>query len=112
MSTEAQDLTAQRNALPALGVSSERVHVDHGLTGIDRDRPGLGGALAACRAGDELAVAELDRFARSLPDARAIADEHRGQVKLKLGGSAHTRPIPSADCCSTCWPWSTSSRPS
>ena len=33
-------------------------------------------------------VAKLDRLARSLPDARAIADElTAGQVKLNLGGS-------------------------
>ncbi|HEX5533094.1 MAG TPA: recombinase family protein [Actinomycetales bacterium] len=34
-------------------------------------------ALAACRAGDTLVVTKLDRLARSLPDARAIADPGR-----------------------------------
>ena len=44
-------------------------------------------ALAACRAGDELVVTKLDRLARSLPDARDIADElTRRHVKLNLGG--------------------------
>ena len=43
--TEAQDLTAQRDALAALGVAAERVYVDHGLTGTNRDRPGLREAL-------------------------------------------------------------------
>ena len=33
-------------------------------------------ALAACREGDTLVVTKLDRLARSLPDARAIAEEH------------------------------------
>lgn len=45
---------------------------------------------AACRAGDTLVVTELDRLARSLPAARAIADEFAtGQVRLNLGGSVH-----------------------
>lgn len=74
-STEQQDLTAQRDALAALGVAAVRVCVDNGLPGTNRDRPGLREALAACREGDTLVVAKLDRLARLLPDARAIADE-------------------------------------
>jgi DNA invertase Pin-like site-specific DNA recombinase len=75
VSTEGQDLTAQRDALAGLGAAPERVYLDHGLTGTNRDRPGLREALAACRDGDTLVVTKLDRQARSLPDARAIADE-------------------------------------
>lgn len=52
VSTDAQDLTAQRAALAALGVAADRVYVDHGLIGTNRDRPGLRQALAACRSGD------------------------------------------------------------
>src|SRR6476659_8191928 len=89
-STDDQDVTAQRNALEALGVASDRIYVDHGLTGTNRDRPGLRQALAACRPGDTLVVTKLDRLARSLPDARSIADElTAGEVKLNLGGSIH-----------------------
>ena len=56
----------------------------------NRDRPGLREALAACREGDTLVVTKLDRFARSLPDARAIADELTArQVRLNLGGSVY-----------------------
>lgn len=47
--TEEQDLTAQRDGLARLGVEPERIYVDHGLTGTNRDRPGLREALAACR---------------------------------------------------------------
>jgi len=75
VSTDDQDLTVQRDALAVLGVAPERIYGDHGLTGTNRDRPGLREALAACRAGDDLVVTKLDRLARSLPDARAIADE-------------------------------------
>src|SRR4051794_18327430 len=90
VSTDEQDLTVQREALAALGVSAERVYVDHGLTGTNRDRPGLSEASAACREGDTLVVTKLDRLARSLPDARDIVHEltHR-RVKLSLGGSLH-----------------------
>jgi|1185.fasta_scaffold438427_2 DNA invertase Pin-like site-specific DNA recombinase len=90
VSTDDQDVTAQREALTALGVSPDRIYVDHGLTGTNRDRPGLREALAACREGDTLVVTKLDRLARSLPDARDIVDDltHR-HVKLSLNGSLH-----------------------
>jgi len=42
-----QDLTAQRIGLNALGVGDDRIYVDHGLTGTNRDRPGL--RPGACR---------------------------------------------------------------
>jgi DNA invertase Pin-like site-specific DNA recombinase len=89
-STDQQDLTAQRDALSGLGVQAERIYVDHGLTGTNRERPGLREALAACRAGDTLVVTKLDRLAKSLPDARAIADELTArQISLSVGGSVN-----------------------
>ena len=95
-STDEQDLTVQREGLAALGVTPDRIYVDHGLTGCNRDRPGLREALAACRDGDTLVVTKLDRLARSLPDARAIADEMTTRrVRLSLGGSVYdpTDPV-------------------
>jgi DNA invertase Pin-like site-specific DNA recombinase len=62
VSTDARDLTAQRDGLTALGVTPARICVDHGLTGRRRDRPGLREAMAACRAGDTLVVTKLDRL--------------------------------------------------
>jgi DNA invertase Pin-like site-specific DNA recombinase len=60
------------------------------LTGTNHERPGLREALAACRAGDTLVVTKLDRLDRSLPDARAIADELIArQSSLSLGGSVY-----------------------
>ena len=47
VSTNDQDLTAQRNALFALGVEEAQIFVDHGLTGANRVRPGLREAMAA-----------------------------------------------------------------
>lgn len=90
VSTDEQDLTAQRDGLHALGVEAERVYVDHGLTGTSRARPGPREALAACRAGDTLVVTTLDRLARSLPDARDIVEDLTARgVKLDIGGSVH-----------------------
>jgi DNA invertase Pin-like site-specific DNA recombinase len=90
VSTDEQDLTAQRDALAAMGIGEERIYVDHGLTGTNRNRPGLREALAACRAGDTLVVTKLDRLARSVRDAHEIADElATRQIKLNIGGSVH-----------------------
>jgi Resolvase, N terminal domain len=65
VSTEQQDLTSQRNGLHALGVGDDRIYVGHGLTGTNRDRPGLRrGASAGPRAGGPSGA------------ARAIGDQH------------------------------------
>jgi DNA invertase Pin-like site-specific DNA recombinase len=89
-STDKQDLAAQRVALVRLGVADERIYTDHGMTGTTRARPGLDQALAAVRAGDTLVVPKLDRLARSVPDARAIADQLSARgVKLALGESVY-----------------------
>ena len=89
-STDRQDLTAQRCALVDLGVDPERIYTDHGFTGRTRARPGLDQALAAVRAGDTLVVTKLDRLARSVPDAREIADQLLArEVKLTLGPTTH-----------------------
>src|SRR5438067_8404188 len=98
-STDKQDLAAQKAALEKLGVASERIYTDHGLTGTSRKRPGLDQALAAVRAGDTLAVTKLDRLARSVPDARAIADELTGRgVRLQLGGTVYDPSDPMGKC--------------
>lgn len=89
-STDKQDLRAQREHLIRLGVKPERIYVDHGYTGRNRERPGLQNALAAVRAGDTLVVTKLDRLARSLTDASAIAEDLATQgVSLQLGHSVY-----------------------
>ncbi|EID79754.1 DNA invertase Pin-like site-specific DNA recombinase [Rhodococcus wratislaviensis] len=96
VSTDQQDLTTQQHALLGLGVSPERIYVDHGLTGTNRQRPGLQNALAACRNTDTLVVTKLDRLARSLPDARDIVDELTARhACLQIGASLHdpTDPV-------------------
>ncbi|MGN8192409.1 recombinase family protein [Burkholderia sp. 22088] len=66
------------------------MYTDKGLTGTSRARPGLDQALAAVQRGDTLVVPKLDRLARSVPDARDIADSliARG-VKLAIGSSVY-----------------------
>jgi DNA invertase Pin-like site-specific DNA recombinase len=89
-STDKQDLSAQRRALRQLGVSDDRLYLDHGMTGRHRRRPGLQQALAAVRQGDTLVVPKLDRLARSVPDARAIGDSlAAGGVRLSIGGTVY-----------------------
>ena len=111
-STDQQDLTAQRNALARLGVESDRIYVDHGLTGTNRERPGLREALAACRSGDTLVVTKLDRLARSLPDAvRSPTSSLPGRSASRSAARSTTQPTPSDGCCSTSSRWSLSSSP-
>ena len=89
-STDKQDLTSQRQTLRPLGVSDDRMYLDHGMTGRYRSRPGLQQALAAVRAGDTLVVPKLDRLARSVPDARAIGDSLAvGGARLSIGGTVY-----------------------
>lgn len=89
-STDKQDLAVQRAALADLGVATDRIYTDHGFTGTNRARPGLDQALAAVRDGDTLVVSKLDRLARSVPDARDIADRLAARgVKLALGQSIY-----------------------
>jgi DNA invertase Pin-like site-specific DNA recombinase len=55
--------------------------------------------LAAVRTGDKLVVPKLDRLARSVPDARAIADELKGRgVKLQDMQPAIAELTLSRDC--------------
>ena len=111
-STDRQDLAAQRQALLELGVAEDRIYTDHGLTGTNRARPGLDQALAAVRQGDTLVVPKLDRPARSVPDARTIADQlqERG-ARLALGPALYDPDDPMGKMFSISSPPSPSSRP-
>jgi DNA invertase Pin-like site-specific DNA recombinase len=93
-STDKQDLAAQKAALERLGVTPERIYTDRGLTGATRARPGLDQALAAVRSGDSLVVPKLDRLARSVPDARTIADALVARGSLSAYTSASQSPLP------------------
>jgi len=94
-STQKQDLRAQKKQLRDLGVDNDRIYVDHGISGRKRERPGLDQALAACRAGDTLVVTKLDRLARSISDAAAIADQLTDAgVTLQTGPTVYSPEDP------------------
>jgi len=86
-----QDPRMQIELLTAMGIPTERIYTDHGLTGASRlKRTGLREAMAAIRQGDTLAVTKLDRLARSVPDAHALATEITGKgAKLRIGDTVH-----------------------
>jgi len=68
-----QDVATQRRLLSEAGCAEDRIYLDHGYTGGNTNRPALQTALAVLRPGDTLVVTKLDRLARSLVDAHALA---------------------------------------
>ncbi len=98
-STDRQDLTAQRDALIAQGVSPDRIYVDHGLTGTDRKRPGLREAMAACHEGSTLDAGgdeSANRSRRRACPADARAGELNGNVPAGDGAGLVKRPAGAA----------------
>lgn len=73
VSTEDQKLDLQLAALTAAGVRPNDVWSDK-ASGLRSDRPGLAGALKACRPSDVLVVWRLDRLARSTKELLTIGD--------------------------------------
>lgn len=94
-SRDTQDLRAQKEQLRGLGVENDRIYVDRGYTGRNRDRPGLQQALAACRAGDTLVVTKLDRLGRSITDLANIADQlTEAGITLQMGHTIYAPDDP------------------
>ena len=80
-------LEAQLRDLSAAGC--EEIYSEQ-VSSIEANRPELEAAIRFARKGDTLVVTKLDRLARSLPDARAIADELTARrISLSLGGSVY-----------------------
>lgn len=85
-STDKLDLEASRQILLDLGVLGDQIYLDRAYSGTNRDRPGLGQALAAVRTGDTLVVPKLDWLARAVPDARQIGNSlAASNIRLQLG---------------------------
>jgi Resolvase, N terminal domain len=95
VSTDGQDLTAQREALATLGVTPERIYFDHGLTGTNRERPGLREALAACRQGDTMVVTNSTGWPARSPTPGPSPRNLARHVRLSLGGAVYdpTDPV-------------------
>lgn len=64
VSTQDQHLDLQVNALQSAGCTF--IYHDHGVSGVERNRPGLAAAFRRLKAGDTLVVWRLDRLGRSL----------------------------------------------
>ncbi len=75
VSTDAQDLTLQREQLTDVGCS--RLYTEK-ITGAQRERPELGRLLDHLREGDVVLVTRLDRLARSTSDLLDIAERIQG----------------------------------
>lgn len=89
-STAGSDVEVQRQALISLNVEPDRIYVDHGLSGSNRQRPALSQALEAAGRGDVFIVTKLDRLARSVRDARDLMDSLSDQgVTLQIGSVVH-----------------------
>lgn len=90
VSTAEQSVETQREALIALGVGPDKIHLDRGVSGRRRVRPALERALGELRDGDELVVSKLDRLGRSLRDLLDIADEIRAKgAALTVGRTTY-----------------------
>ncbi|WP_102508251.1 recombinase family protein [Sanguibacter massiliensis] len=82
VSTLAQNLDAQVDALVRAGVDERCVVVEHG-SGRRDDRPALGNLLNSLRPGDTLVVTKLDRLGRSASHiAQLVADLDSRDVAL------------------------------
>ena len=79
--------------LDALHVAKCSRVFEETASGAQRDRPQLAAALDYMRPGDTLVVWKLDRLARSVPDARDIADS--------LAAPSMIQPTRWASCFST-----------
>lgn len=64
VSTPDQNLGPQRDALQAIGC--DLIFEDFGVSGVNRHRPGLEGALRFLKKGDTLVIYRLDRLGRSI----------------------------------------------
>ena len=93
-SKDEQSITVQREGLAALGVTPDRIYVDHGADRLQPRTTDLREALAACRDGDTLVVTKLDRLARSLPDAgdRRRTDHPTGPTQRRRRRLRPDRP--------------------
>lgn len=73
VSSEGQHLDRQRASVREAVGEPDRWFEDQ-ASGGSTNRPGLAALLAHVREGDEITVASMDRFARSVPDLYALVD--------------------------------------
>ena len=87
--TDEQDFAAQREALVEFGLPEDRVYLDGGYAGTNRQQPKLGEALAAAGTGDTFVVANIGAVAKleaNLTKMRTREGMAIGKPKGKLRG--------------------------
>jgi DNA invertase Pin-like site-specific DNA recombinase len=92
VSTTAQDLDRQIDAVRDAGVAEEHIYVDK-RTGANMDREGLKAVLGFARPGDRINVVTLDRLGRNMREALNLVHDltERGIFLRTLGdGSVQT----------------------
>jgi len=86
VSTTAQDLTRQIDAMRAAGVAEEHIYVDK-RTGATMDRDGLTALLGFARPGDRINLLTLDRLGRNMRETLNLVHDltQRGIFLRTLG---------------------------
>src|SRR5260221_1193320 len=86
VSTTAQDLARQIDAMRATGVAEEHIYVDK-RTGANMDREGLTALLGFARPGDRINVLTLDRLGRNMRETLNLVHDltERGVFLRTLG---------------------------
>ena len=74
VSTTAQDLTRQIDAMRAAGVAEEHIYVDK-RTGATMDRDGLTALLGFARPGDRINLLTLDRLGRNMRETMNLVHD-------------------------------------
>jgi DNA invertase Pin-like site-specific DNA recombinase len=86
VSTTAQDLTRQIDAMRAAGIAEEHIYVDK-RTGATMDRDGLTALLGFARPGDRINLLTLDRLGRNMRETLNLVHDltQRGIFLRTLG---------------------------
>ena len=105
VSTTAQDLTRQIDAMRAAGVAEEHIYVDK-RTGATMDRDGLAALLGFARPGDRINLLTLDRLGRNMRETlNLVHDLTQRGIFLRTLGSPWTPATrdPAPAWPSRCW---------
>jgi len=79
VSSGGQDLQRQVEALSAVGIARDRIHVDSRSGAAVADRPGWRAVLDTARRGDVVVVHTLDRLGRSVRETLQLLGEPTGR---------------------------------
>ena len=98
-STDAQDLTAQRDRLRELGIAEDRIYLDHGLTGTTRNRPGLDQAYTIADLAEVFTVSRATVYRTSSEPRLQTRPGNQPEPLPCTPGTPHPncRPGPPAD---------------